>query len=71
MAAMVTASQSFTDRCDPIIAGIAASMILAREYPSFDKIRPRLAMAASVRVTTRSVTTAEVRPARAPRAPEG
>ena len=71
MTAVAMADQSFTDRRDPIIARIAALAILAREYPLFDRIFPTLAMAASVRVTTRSVTTAEVRPKRAPRAQEG
>ena len=71
MAAAETANKKPSGKLGLRTARSAVSALVARKYSLFDGICLKLAMATSSRVTTRSVTTAEVRPERAPRTPEG
>src|ERR1700733_5584037 len=71
MAAVETTNQNLSGRRGLTTARTPILEILARGYSLFDRIDLWAAMAASIRVTRRSVTTAEVRPERAPRTSEG
>ena len=71
MAAAEATSQSLSDGRDLTTARVGILPFFGRVKVLFDRIRIRSAMAASICVTIRVVTTAEVRPVRAPRATEG
>jgi hypothetical protein len=71
MAAVETASKKLPPRRD--LFGRAVAALAARPHANgpFNRMGTRLGMAAFLRVTIVSVTTAEARPERAPRTLEG
>ena len=70
-AAADAASHSLRGQADLGLAIHCRAATRAHERVLFDRKWANMVVAASIRVTIRAVTAAEVRPMRAPRTPEG